>query len=202
VYLPVAAFSIVVLGFIANDSKADDFESSTWLRLNSDVTAGRKSFVSWTVGTTSDDTSGVQLSGRKSSATHAPEESRQRIIKRAYELIGTPYKWGEMSLSKGFDCSGLLVYLFRSEVGLVLPRTTVGMVREDYLSVSRQQLRPGDAVFFAINEPGRVSHVGLYVGNNQFIHAPRTGKNIRVDTLKNNYWSDRYYGARRFDRQS
>lgn len=200
-YLPVAAFSIVVLGSIAIDSKADDFTSPSWLRLNSDVLDGRETFVSLPARARRDGGSVVYASVRRSTAPSAPE-SRQRIIKRAYELIGTPYKWGGMSLSKGFDCSGLLVYLFRSEVGLELPRTTASMVREDYLRVSRHELQPGDAVFFATNERGRVSHVGLYVGNHQFIHAPRTGKHIRVDSLKNNYWSDRYYGARRFDHQS
>ncbi|MFU5483903.1 C40 family peptidase [Pseudomonas aeruginosa] len=200
-HFPVAAFPIVVFGSIIIDSKADDFSSRSWLRSSRNVLDGREIFFTLPVRARRDDTLFIQVNVRRFSAART-SGARQRIVNRAYELVGTPYSRGGMSLSKGFDCSGLLVYLFRSEVGLELPRTTAGMVREDYPRISKSELQPGDAVFFATNEGERVDHVGLYVGNHKFIHAPRPGKHIRVDSLKNSYWSSRYYGARRFDSQS
>nr|WP_274610519.1 C40 family peptidase [Pseudomonas sp. TH49] len=110
-------------------------------------------------------------------------------------MIGTPYSWGGTSGTKGFDCSGLLVYLFRSEGGMEIPRTTVSMINEGYLSVSRRYLQPGDVVFFDNKGRGQVDHVGLYIGDNQFVHAPRTGTSIRIDSLGNQYWSQRYFGG-------
>ncbi|WP_336332595.1 C40 family peptidase [Pseudomonas putida] len=196
-YLPVAFFSIVVLGSIAIDSKADEWRPPAWLQSGSEALNTRDLYDALPLAAkkSADKAIGRSSAGLAGAAIPA---SRQRIIDRAYELLGIPYKWGGMSLRNGFDCSGLLVYLFSSEVGLELPRTTKRMVNEDYPHVSRHELQPGDAIFFA-HERKQVSHVGLYVGNDQFIHAPRTGKFIRVDSLKNNYWSGRYYGARRFE---
>ncbi|MBD9634547.1 C40 family peptidase [Pseudomonas sp. PDM19] len=131
--------------------------------------------------------------------SESASESRHRIIRRAKELIGTAYKWGGVSEVGGFDCSGFLVYLFRSEVGVELPRTTSSMIRENYQRVSRDKLQPGDAVFFTQNGSNRANHVGIYIGENRFIHAPRTGESIRIDSLNNNYWNSRFFGARRFE---
>ncbi|MGE8189647.1 C40 family peptidase [Pseudomonas sp. NPDC086278] len=122
-----------------------------------------------------------------------------RVVERAKELIGTPYKRGGTSQAKGFDCSGLLVYLFRKEAGMVLPRTTSSMIKERYQRVSRNELQPGDAVFFSYSNQKQVDHVGLYIGNNRFIHAPRTGKNVRIDSMNNQFWNDRFFSARRFN---
>ncbi|WP_152223650.1 C40 family peptidase [Pseudomonas sp. SCB32] len=122
----------------------------------------------------------------------------QRIVSRAHELIGTPYRWGGDSSDKGFDCSGLLVYLYRSIVNHELPRTTASMLAQRHKEVSRDELRPGDAVFFNSNGEGRISHVGLYVGNSRFIHAPRRGKAVRIDSMDNSYWQRSYTTARRF----
>lgn len=133
-----------------------------------------------------------------------PEESEDRdsieqVILRANELIGRPYRWGGMSEATGFDCSGLLVYLFNTEAGIKLPRTTSLMVKDDFERVSKSSLKPGDAVFFSQNGSDSVNHVGLYIGDDRFIHAPRTGKNIRIDSLESGYWSKRYVTARRFE---
>ncbi|WP_241190634.1 C40 family peptidase [Pseudomonas chlororaphis] len=121
-----------------------------------------------------------------------------KVIKRAHQLIGTPYRWGGTSVSKGFDCSGLLVYLFRSEAGINIPRTTTSMLNSKAKTIPRHNLKIGDAVFFKHNGHSRLNHVGIYIGDNQFIHAPRTGKSIRVDSLSNSYWDKSYFAAKRF----
>lgn len=121
-----------------------------------------------------------------------------KVIGRAHELIGTPYRWGGASVSKGFDCSGLLFYLFRSEAGINIPRTTTAMLKSKAKTVLRHNLKNGDAVFFKHNGRGRIKHVGIYIGNNKFIHSPRTGKSIRIDSLSNKYWNKSYLTAKRF----
>ncbi|AZF49639.1 MULTISPECIES: C40 family peptidase [unclassified Pseudomonas] len=122
----------------------------------------------------------------------------ENLINRAHELIGVPYLWGGNSVSKGFDCSGLLVYLFRSEGGINIPRTTSSMLSSKAKTVYRDELKSGDAVFFKHNSGSRMNHVGVYIGDNQFIHAPRTGKSIRIDSLNNSYWNKSYFTAKRF----
>ncbi|MBB4866659.1 cell wall-associated NlpC family hydrolase [Pseudomonas nitritireducens] len=129
---------------------------------------------------------------------HLSERQSQRIIARAHELIGTPYRWGGETVETGFDCSGLLVYLYRSVANRKLPRTTASMIAQRHNKVDRDQLQPGDAVFFNHNGEGSASHVGLYIGDDRFIHAPSTGKTIRIDSLDNSYWQRSYTTARRF----
>lgn len=121
-----------------------------------------------------------------------------KVVGRAHELIGTPYRWGGTSVSSGFDCSGLLVYLFRSEAGINLPRTTKSMLNSKGKNIARHSLQTGDAVFFRHNGRARLKHVGIYIGNNRFIHSPRTGKSIRIDSLSNTYWNKSYLAAKRF----
>ncbi|PJI50552.1 MAG: hypothetical protein CTR55_04240 [Pseudomonas sp.] len=125
--------------------------------------------------------------------------SNSRVVARARQLIGVPYRHGGTSVANGFDCSGLLVYLFRTEAGMKLPRTTGQMIDSDSQRVRRGELKPGDAVFFNRNGRGNVSHVGLYIGNNQFIHAPSSGERIRMDSLDNSYWERSFTTARRFN---
>jgi cell wall-associated NlpC family hydrolase len=122
-----------------------------------------------------------------------------RVVARARELIGVPYRMGGTSVASGFDCSGLLVYLFRTEAGMKLPRTTGEMIDSGSQRVHRDELKPGDAVFFNRNGRGNISHVGLYIGNNQFIHAPSSGGRIRQDSLDNRYWERSFTTARRFN---
>ncbi|WP_073521801.1 C40 family peptidase [Pseudomonas fluorescens] len=120
------------------------------------------------------------------------------MVSRAHELIGTPYRWGGASVSKGFDCSGLLVYLFRSEAGIHIPRTTSSMLSSTSKVVDRKNLKSGDVVFFKHNGRQRMKHVGIYIGDNKFIHSPRTGKHVRIDSLSNTYWNKSYFTAKRF----
>lgn len=120
------------------------------------------------------------------------------MLHHARQLVGTPYHWGGASRRTGFDCSGLLVYLFRKESGRELPRTTGEMISQQHRRVPRAELKPGDAVFFSHNGSQRVSHVGLYLGQGRFIHAPSSGKRVRIDSLENAYWDRHYRTARRF----
>ena len=120
------------------------------------------------------------------------------VIDRAHELLGTPYKWGGNSVEQGFDCSSFLVYLFKTEANIVIPRTTAAMHRSTAATIKRNALQPGDAVFFRANGSGQVGHVGLYVGEGKFIHSPRKGKSVRIDSLANNYWKKNYTTAKRF----
>ncbi|WP_253400330.1 MULTISPECIES: C40 family peptidase [Pseudomonas] len=133
-----------------------------------------------------------------SSLPGVPTSSVANVIDRAHALLGTPYKWGGTSAEQGFDCSSFLVYLFKTEANIHIPRTTAAMHRSTAATVKRSELKPGDAVFFKGNGRGQVSHVGLYIGEGKFIHSPRTGKNVRIDSLGNNYWNKNYTGAKRF----
>ncbi|HBI04359.1 MAG TPA: cell wall hydrolase [Paenibacillaceae bacterium] len=117
---------------------------------------------------------------------------KKAIATDAAKYTGTPYVWGGASPS-GFDCSGFVHYMFNSH-GLDMPRTTSRDLYKMGTPISRDQLQPGDLVFFAVNEPGVISHVGIYVGNNQFISAT-TSKGIWTTSLDNTFWAQYYVGA-------
>lgn len=135
---------------------------------------------------------------QKSQLNHRSHANEARVVTRAHQLIGRPYRRGGSSVTSGFDCSGLLVYLFRTEAGIKLPRTTGEMIQGSGSRVGRSALKPGDVVFFNHNGRGNTSHVGLYVGNGQLIHALSSGERIRLDSLANRYWQRSYITARRF----
>jgi len=115
----------------------------------------------------------------------------------AIGLIGTPYRHGGDRPDSGFDCSGLVRYVARGALGVELPRQAEAISRMG-MDVGPRQLQPGDLVFF--NTLGRpFSHVGLYVGDGQFVHAPARRGRVRIERLSLPYWADRYNGARRLD---
>ena len=120
------------------------------------------------------------------------------ILERGMSLIGTRYRFGGTS-EAGFDCSGFIGYLFREEAGVNLPRSTREMINLDAPLVSRSKLEPGDLLFFATNgRRGRVSHAGIYLGDNQFIHSSsRKSGGVRVDSLGDSYWSKTFIEAKR-----
>lgn len=122
---------------------------------------------------------------------------RERIVQTGLDAVGTPYSWGGDD-AEGFDCSGLVLYVFREIAGLELPRTARDQRREGRSVSTKKELRPGDLVFFATRGRGVTSHVGIYIGQNKFVHAPRRGTKVRVDDMKNAYWTKRYVGARRY----
>jgi len=118
-----------------------------------------------------------------------------QIAIEALSLVGIRYRYGGNSPEQGLDCSGLVRYVFREAGGPDLPRTSQEMSRRGE-PVDKQDLQPGDLVFF--NTLNRAfSHVGIYLGNNQFIHAPSAGRNVRVENMDMNYWKTRFNGARR-----
>ncbi|HZA94630.1 MAG TPA: C40 family peptidase [Burkholderiaceae bacterium] len=120
---------------------------------------------------------------------------RSDIVVRALTLIDTPYRYGGSSPALGFDCSGLVHYVFQSVGGPQLPRRTedIGKVGEP---ITRSQLEPGDLVFF--NTLSRAySHVAIYIGDGRFLHAPARGGRVRIEALDDRYWRARFDGARR-----
>ncbi|ENX4736690.1 C40 family peptidase [Neisseria gonorrhoeae] len=118
------------------------------------------------------------------------------LIGSAMGLLGIAYRYGGTSVSTGFDCSGFMQHIFKRAMGINLPRTSAEQARMG-APVARGELQPGDMVFFRTLGGSRISHVGLYIGNNRFIHAPRTGKNIEITSLSHKYWSGKYAFARR-----
>ncbi|MFJ2367043.1 C40 family peptidase [Pseudomonas sp. NPDC087697] len=120
------------------------------------------------------------------------------ILERGLSLVGTRYRMGGTS-EAGFDCSGFIGYLFREEAGMNLPRSTREMINVNAPLVSRNNLKPGDLLFFATNgRRGRVSHAGIYLGDDQFIHSSsRRSGGVRVDSLGDSYWSKTFIEAKR-----
>ena len=117
------------------------------------------------------------------------------MLQKALALLGTPYRWGGTSPEKGFDCSGLVSYVFRNSLGIELPRVSRDQAQTGELIHDKSKLTAGDLVFFG--RRGRVDHVGIYVGEGRFVHAPRTGKDVMVSDLDSGYWSHKYMQARR-----
>ena len=129
-------------------------------------------------------------------AQDAPSTSARvkTVLQRAFALLGTPYRWGGTSPDNGFDCSGLVGYVFRT-IGIDLPRVSQAMANEGTPVADRSALTEGDLVFFG--RRGRVDHVGIYIGDGKFLHAPRTGRDVTVSTLTDGYWGQKYIEARR-----
>jgi LysM repeat protein len=151
--------------------------------LNSDtIYIGQTLKVTGTQGTTTNE------------QTNTKEQINQELVKDSLNYIGVPYLWGGTTPS-GFDCSGFVSFM-HSKHGINIPRTTSGGYYQMGTAVSLANLQPGDLVFYAVNKPGEISHVGFYVGNNQFISAT-TSKGIAVYSLDNSYWSQYYVGAKR-----
>ena len=123
-----------------------------------------------------------------------PGSGVQTLLKRALALLGTPYRWGGTA-TNGFDCSGLVGYVFKTALGIELPRVSRDMANTGE-RIDRSALTAGDIVFFKVHGK-RVDHVGIYVGNGQFLHAPSTGKDVMVSRLDQGYWSGKFMEARR-----
>jgi cell wall-associated NlpC family hydrolase len=127
-----------------------------------------------------------------------PEQLRANpndILFRAIALIGTPYHYGGNTPAGGFDCSGLVGYVFKNVAGIVLPRSSEEISHVDAPSIGRKDLESGDIVLF--HGSAHVSHVGIYVGKGRFVHAPNEGGTVRLDELDAPYWKQHYAGAKR-----
>jgi cell wall-associated NlpC family hydrolase len=119
------------------------------------------------------------------------------VVVGALNMIGVRYRWGGNTPDSGLDCSGFVRYVFQDTLGMSLPRRAEEMSRVGE-KVSISNLKPGDLVFF--NTMRRTfSHVGIYIGDNKFVHSPSTGSTIRVDDLDDGYWEKRFTGARRIE---
>ena len=128
--------------------------------------------------------------------THGDVYVRNELVKTAQSFVGVPYLWGGSSANTGFDCSGLAMTVYQLN-GLDLPRSSKEQFEEG-TPVNKEDLINGDLVFFATGSKNKVSHVGVYVGDDKFIHAPGKGKNIRVDSMSRSYYKKRYIGGRTY----
>jgi cell wall-associated NlpC family hydrolase len=117
------------------------------------------------------------------------------VLMRAISLVGTPYRYGGNTPDSGFDCSGLVTYVYREMLDLRLPRTSRELAQVQGPRIAPEKLAAADLVFFG--SQGNVTHVGIYVGEGRFVHAPSTGGTVRLDHLDGYYWRDHYSGSRR-----
>ena len=127
-------------------------------------------------------------------------ERADDLLMNAMSLIGISYRWGGTKPATGLDCSGFIQYVFRQAWGVNLPRTSSEMAKVG-TPVNKSDLQPGDLVFFS-RFGRRVGHVGMYIGNDKFIHAPSTGKKIQIANLNKPYYVKHYVGARRISERT
>lgn len=127
--------------------------------------------------------------------SHSVGEKASELVFNAMGFLGVPYRRGGNSAETGFDCSGFVRAMFQQTVGLILPRSA-DLQAAATQSIEKSELRPGDLVFF--NTMRRAfSHVGIYIGDNKFIHSPKPGAEVRVEDMRVGYWQTRFNGARR-----
>lgn len=140
---------------------------------------------------------GLLKEGAGAQFVQSVRDKTSDLVLSAMNFLGVPYRRGGSSAEEGFDCSGFTRHIFEHSLGLVLPRRVDDQAHAaGLLSVRREELRPGDLVFF--NTLRRTfSHVGIYVGEGKFIHSPRTGAKVRVEDMRAAYWARRFTGARR-----
>jgi cell wall-associated NlpC family hydrolase len=119
------------------------------------------------------------------------------LVVTAMGFLGVPYKRGGESVESGFDCSGLVRNVYEQSLGLVLPRRAKDQAQSTR-TIAKEELKPGDLVFFNTMRSA-FSHVGIYIGDGKFVHAPRTGAKVRVEDMREAYWNKRFNGARRVD---
>ena len=137
--------------------------------------------------------------GRGEELVRQVRDRASEMVMAAMNFLGVPYRRGGNSSEQGFDCSGFTRHVFELSIGLVLPRRVDDQASARGLfKVGRDELRPGDLVFF--NTLRRTfSHVGIYIGEGKFIHAPRAGAQVRIEDMRQAYWARRFTGARRAD---
>ena len=138
---------------------------------------------------------GRSFTDAASTALRSAQDLAQDLTSAAFDLIGIRNKWGGNSPDTGLDCSGLVRFVFQQVTGVTLPRTAKDMSRLG-AQIAPSELKPGDLVFFN-TQRFAFSHVGIYLGDNRFVHAPRRGREVEVATLDSNFWHSRFNGARR-----
>ncbi|MEN1927700.1 C40 family peptidase [Luteimonas sp. MJ250] len=127
--------------------------------------------------------------------TPADPAAANAVMMRAISLVGTPYRYGGNTPEGGFDCSGLVNYVYRDMLDLKLPRTSRDLAAYQGPKIQPEKLATSDLVFFGSG--GSVTHVGIYIGEGRFVHAPSTGGTVRLDHLDGSYWRRNYSGAKR-----
>jgi cell wall-associated NlpC family hydrolase len=149
------------------------------------------------------DTSSGSAPGAASSSRGADQlldgvrQTASDLVLSAMHFLGVRYRFGGTSEETGFDCSGFTRHVFENSVGLLLPRRSSEQANAPgLLNIRQDDLKPGDLVFFNTMRSA-FSHVGIYVGEGKFIHAPRTGSTVRVEDMRQDYWTRRFDGARR-----
>lgn len=147
-----------------------------------------------------DQKSGTQQPGTKqpdpSSSAPAPSTLGDKIVTLALKYNGYDYVYGGESPSEGFDCSGFTYYIL-GQLGHDISRTASQQWRNDGQAVSKSDIKPGDLLFFSCDGSGTVSHVGIYIGDSQFINAENHSAGVTICRLDSSYWSETYYGAKR-----
>jgi cell wall-associated NlpC family hydrolase len=122
-------------------------------------------------------------------------DAANAVLFRAMSLVGTPYRYGGNTPEGGFDCSGLVGYVFRDAAAVALPRTSASMSERGERKLAVDSLQSGDLVFF---KAGRhVSHVGIYVGKRRFVHAPNSGGTVRLDSIDGAWWREHFVFGKR-----
>ena len=141
-----------------------------------------------------------QITSQLTLAKDKASDQATGMVIQAMGLLGVPYRRGGNTESTGFDCSGFVRHLYERSVGRLLPRRAEEQARATQV-IDKEELKPGDLVFF--NTMRRAfSHVGIYVGDGQFIHSPRAGHSVRVEDMRSAYWQKRFNGARRVPLES
>ena len=133
------------------------------------------------------------------SAENWSDRAREVLV-NALSLTGIRYKYGGNSPETGFDCSGFVRYVFKQAASLTLPRSAIE-ISQLGTTVPKNELQPGDLVFFNTLK-STFSHVGIYLGNNRFIHSPSSGGKVRVENMQDSYWAKHYNGAQRLDQKN
>lgn len=148
-----------------------------------------------------------QMQGKNLSGQAAYDENPENWSERAREVLlnalsltGIKYKYGGNTPETGFDCSGFVRYVFKQAASVTLPRSALE-ISQLGKSVSKNELQPGDLVFFNTVKTA-FSHVGIYLGNNRFIHSPSSGGHVRVENMQEGYWAKRFNGAQRMEQPS
>jgi cell wall-associated NlpC family hydrolase len=148
--------------------------------------------------------SALYLSGCSSQAPHPSEPppadysvKANEILFNALGLVGTPYRYGGSTPANGFDCSGLIQYVYLDSAAVKLPRTVAEMNTLDAPNIAEDKLQSGDLVIFATDGTSRPSHAGIYVGEGRFVHAASRGGEVRMDFLSDKYWQRSYLNAKR-----
>lgn len=137
----------------------------------------------------------VDSSELPNTANRAPADRSEELVFYALAFLDVKYRYGGTDPETGWDCSGYVSHVFKNAIGVTLPRTSAAM-SERGASIGRAALKPGDLVFF--NTLKRAySHVGIYIGNNRFVHAPSSGKSVQISDMNSNYWARRFNGGRR-----